>query len=178
MVMYHICLLYTSGLALTSITGNAALITKVYVPKYIYPVSRVLSSTVNLLLSLIPLLFVMIISGVKPRPAILLLPFGLSCLLVFCIGMGFLLSTLMVFFRDTQFLWSVISMLWMYMTPIFYPESIIPQQYMTLYKCLSLIHIWNDPELAIDWGISEPVLSGKDQNAPWLKDAATGFEMY
>ena len=37
---------------------------------------------------------------------------------------------------------------------------------------------WNDPELAIDWGISEPVLSGKDQNAPWLKDAATGFEMY
>lgn len=70
----------------------------------------------------------MIISGVKPRPAILLLPFGLSCLLVFCIGMGFLLSTLMVFFRDTQFLWSVISMLWMYMTPIFYPESIIPQR--------------------------------------------------
>ena len=83
----------------------------------------------------------MIISGVKPRPAILLLPFGLSCLLVFCIGMGFLLSTLMVFFRDTQFLWSVISMLWMYMTPIFYPESIIPQQYMTLYKCNPLYHI-------------------------------------
>lgn len=131
----------STGLALTSITGNAALITKVYVPKYIYPVSRVLSSTVNLLLSLIPLLFVMIISGVKPRPAILLLPFGLSCLLVFCIGMGFLLSTLMVFFRDTQFLWSVISMLWMYMTPIFYPESIIPQQYMTLYKCNPLYHI-------------------------------------
>ena len=34
---------------------------------------------------------------------------------------------------------------------------------------------WNDPELAIDWGIREPILSEKDQNSPWLKDAVTGF---
>ena len=34
---------------------------------------------------------------------------------------------------------------------------------------------WNDPELAIEWGIEEPILSAKDQQAPWLKDAVTGF---
>lgn len=130
-----------TSMTLLSITGNASLITKVYVPKYIYPVSRVLSSMINLLLSLLPLLAVMLFTGTKLRPAILLLPFGLACLLALCIGMGFLLSTAMVFFRDTQFLWGVVSMLWMYLTPIFYPESIIPAQLMTLYKCNPLYHI-------------------------------------
>ena len=79
--------------------------------------SRVFSSAINLLLSLIPLLAVMLLTGTPIRPAILLLPFGLICLVGFCIGMGFILSTLMVFFRDTQFLWGVVSMLWMYVSP-------------------------------------------------------------
>lgn len=130
-----------SGMALQSIVGNASLITKVYVPKYIYPVTRVLSSAINLLLSLIPLLAVMLLTRTPVRPAVLLLPFGLICLIAFCIGMGFILSTLMVFFRDTQFLWGVISMLWMYLTPIFYPESIIPAQYITLYRCNPMYQI-------------------------------------
>lgn len=130
-----------STMALTSIVGNAALITKVYVPKYIYPVSRVLSSTVNLLLSLIPLFAVMLFTRAAVRPALLLLPFGLFCLLAFSLGVGMFLATTMVFFRDTQFLWGVVSMLWMYITPIFYPESIIPESIMPLYKCNPLYHI-------------------------------------
>lgn len=141
-------------MGLQSIVGNAALITKVYVPKYIYPVSRVLSSAINLLLSLIPLLTVMLLTGTPIQPAILLLPFGLICLIGFCIGMAFILSTLMVFFRDTQFLWGVVSMLWMYMTPIFYPESIIPAQYMTLYKCNPLYHIIRFVRIVLIEGVS------------------------
>ena len=47
----------------------------------------------------------------------------------------------MVFFRDTQFLWGVLSMLWMYATPVFYPESIIPAEYMLIYKCNPMYHI-------------------------------------
>ena len=141
-------------MGLQSIVGNAALITKVYVPKYIYPVSRVFSSAINLLLSLIPLLAVMLLTGTPIRPAILLLPFGLICLVGFCIGMGFVLSTLMVFFRDTQFLWGVVSMLWMYMTPIFYPESIIPAHYMTLYKCNPMYHIIRFVRIVLIEGVS------------------------
>lgn len=124
-----------------SIVGNAALITKVYVPKYIYPLSKSLSAGINLLLSMLPLFLVMLITGLWPRPAILLLPFGLVCLFILCLGMGMLLATSMVFFRDTQFLWGVVSMLWMYATPIFYPESIIPQKLMPLYKMNPLYHI-------------------------------------
>ena len=129
------------GQCMVSIIGNATLITKVYVPKYIYPLSKALSSGINLLLSLIPLVIVMFLTGVYPKPAFLLLPFGLGCLLMLCLGLGMLLATSMVFFRDTQFLWGVISMLWMYGTPIFYPESIIPEKLMVIYKMNPLYHI-------------------------------------
>lgn len=142
------------GMGLTSIVGNAPLITKVYVPKYIYPVSRVLSSAINLLLSLIPLLAVLLITHTQVRPAILLLPFGILCLVALCIGMSLLLSTMMVFFRDTQFLWGVVSMLWMYLTPIFYPESIIPARFMTLYKCNPLYHIIRFIRIILMQGVS------------------------
>ena len=51
------------GQALTSIVGNASLITKVYLPKYVYPITRVLSSGINLLMSLIPLIIVAVLTG-------------------------------------------------------------------------------------------------------------------
>lgn len=114
------------GMALNSILGNASLITKVYVPKYIYPLTRILSSMVNLLISLIPLLIVVVFSGLLPTKAYLLVPYVLVCLAVFCLGLGMLLAAAMVFFRDIQFLWGVLTMIWMYITPIFYPESILP----------------------------------------------------
>ena len=115
------------GNGLMSIVGNASLITKVYVPKYIYPVSKVLSTAVNLLLSMIPLLIVVVVTRAPITKVYLLIPFVIFCLVLFCIGMSFLLSSAMVFFRDTQFLWGVITILWMYATPLFYPESILPE---------------------------------------------------
>lgn len=117
------------GNGLTSIVGNASLITKVYVPKYIYPVSKVFSTAINLLLSMIPLLLVVLVTKAPITKAYLLIPFVLVCLVLFCIGMSFLLSSAMVFFRDTQFLWGVITILWMYATPLFYPETIIPAHF-------------------------------------------------
>lgn len=116
----------SAGNGLMSIVGNASLITKVYVPKYIYPVSKVLSTAINLLLSMIPLLVVVVVTKAPITKAYLLIPFVIVCLVLFCIGMSFLLSSAMVFFRDTQFLWGVITILWMYATPLFYPETIIP----------------------------------------------------
>jgi len=127
-------------MGLMAIVGNSSLITKVYIPKYIFPVSRTLSSTINLLISMIPLLLVVLITRAPITPALLLLPFSIMCTIVFCIGMSFILSAAMVFFRDMQFLWGVVSMLWMYATPIFYPESILPQNLMWLFKLNPLYH--------------------------------------
>lgn len=128
-------------MTLSSIVGNASLITKVYVPKYIYSVTRVMSSAVNFLLSLIPLFLVVFITRTPIRASFLLLPLGIICLFMLCLGVGMLLATSMVFFRDTQFLWGVVSMLWMYATPIFYPESILPAKLIPLFKCNPLYHI-------------------------------------
>lgn len=139
-----VCFSYFSeatSMSLTSIVGNASLITKVYVPKYIYPLTRVMSSTINFGLSLLPLLAVLLVTRTPIRPAILLLPFGVFCLFALALGVGMLLAAAMVFFRDTQFLWGVVSMLWMYATPIFYPESIIPERFMLIYKMNPLYHI-------------------------------------
>lgn len=121
------------SMGMTSITGNASLIKKVYMPKYIYPVSRVLSSLVNFGFAIIPLFLVMAFTRTTFRPSLLLLLFDILCMLGFIIGMGLLLTTAMTFFQDTQFLWGVVSMMWMYLTPVFYPESIIPAKMITAF---------------------------------------------
>ena len=115
-----------SSLTLMSIMNNGALIKKVYVPKFIYPLTRVLSSFINLLISMIPLILVVLVSGIMPKFSFLLVIYPMICIGIFCLGLGMLLATSMVFFQDTQFLWNVLSMIWMYLTPIFYPASILP----------------------------------------------------
>ena len=123
----------SSNLGMESITCNAGMISKVYVPKYIYPVSRVFSSLINLGFSMIPLIAVCLISGIRFTRAILLLPIPLLFLFCFACGITLLLSTANVFWRDTKFLWSVFTMMWTYLTPIFYNESIIPEKFIKIY---------------------------------------------
>jgi len=121
-------------MGMSSVTGNASLIKKVYMPKYIYPVSRILSSLVNFAFALMPLFLVMIATNTRFTPALFLLIFVIGCLLCFIIGMALLLTTAMTFFQDTQFLWGVACMMWQYMTPVFYPESIIPVSILPYYR--------------------------------------------
>ena len=144
----------STNMCLQSISGNAGLITKVYVPKYIYPVTRVLSSSINLMLSLIPLLLVMLITRTPIRPQVLLIVFGIFCLEIFCLGMGLILASLMVFFRDTQFIWGVLVTILNFATPIFYPESIIPARFMTLYKMNPLDHVIRFLRIVLMDGVS------------------------
>lgn len=146
------------SLGMMSITGNAALIKKVYIPKYIFPVSRVLSSLVNLVLSLIPLVLVMLITGTPFRPALILVVLDLLCLVMFVIGMVLLLCTAMTFFQDVQFLWGIASMLWMYLTPIFYPETIIPQNLQPLFRMNPMYQFISFARICILDGVSpEPM---------------------
>ena len=79
------------------------------------------------LFSLLPLLLLMLLTGVRVSPALLLLPLMIALLFLFALGVTLVMATLNVFFRDTLFLWSVISLLWTYATPIFYPDTIWPE---------------------------------------------------
>lgn len=147
------------GVGLVSIVMNASLINKVYVPKYIYPVTRVFSTAINLLISLLPLLFAIIITGENITKAYLLLPFVLICLTIFCIGMTFMLSSAMVFFRDTQFLWGIVSLLWMYATPLFYPENIIPERFSAVLKLNPMYYFIKFARIIILDGVSpQPIM--------------------
>ena len=146
------------SMGMTSITGNASLIKKVYMPKYIYPVSRILSSLVNFALAILPLFLVMLFTGTPFRPSLLLLVFDILCLLGFVTGMGLLLTTAMTFFQDTQFLWGVASLMWMYLTPVFYPESIIPARLLTLYHMNPMYQYITFARICIIDGVSpEPM---------------------
>lgn len=147
------------GMSLTAILGNASLITKVYVPKYIYPLTRVMSSVINLGISLIPLLLVSLLTGVRFQKAAVLSLYFLVCLILFSLGLSFLLSASMVFFRDTQFLWNVLQMAWMYATPIFYPETILPEQFRFVLRINPLYYFLKNTRLCLMGGISpEPAV--------------------
>ena len=82
-----------TNLGMQSIVGNAGLITKVYMPKYILPISKVLSSAINLVISLIPLMIMMALTGVRFSKSLLLIPLVLVFLILFCVGVSLILAS-------------------------------------------------------------------------------------
>ena len=114
--------------AITSITGNAALLKKTYVPKYVFTVSKVTSSFVNTLFALGALVIVFIVCRVTPNVYYLLIPLILLQEYIFCLGLGMLLAQGSVFFRDIQYIYNAIITAWMYLTPMFYPITLLPDK--------------------------------------------------
>ena len=107
--------------ALKSIRANSAMIKKVYVPKYLYPLSTVILNYIIFLISLIVLAAVSIVLGIKPTIYLLQAPIALILVLILSYGCGMILATIGVFFRDMEYLWSVLLMIIMYTCAIFYP---------------------------------------------------------
>lgn len=106
--------------AMKSIRKNSGMIKKVYVPKYIYPFSSILSNYVIFLISLIVLFGALIVFRVEVTIHIIGAIIPLFLLLILSVGIGLILSTLAVFFRDLEYLWSVVLMIIMYTSAIFY----------------------------------------------------------
>lgn len=128
--------------AMRSMRVNGQMIKKVYVPKYIYPLSSVLAQFVTFLISLIVLVLVAIFLKVKPSIYILQSIIPLLILLLMSIGVGLILATLAVFFRDMEYLWGVILMLIMYCSAIFYePSRLIKSGYQWILKINPLYSI-------------------------------------
>lgn len=127
-------------MALLSVTGSANLITKVYIPSYVFPISKVLSASINLCFSTLALYMILFVQGLSLNVYHLWIPFLYVCLILFACGLGMVLSALMVYFRDTQFLYNVVVVLWTYLTPLFYPVSIIPEKLMGIYTLNPMYH--------------------------------------
>ena len=121
--------------AMRSIRSNSAMIKKVYVPKYLYPLSSVIFNYVIFLLSLLVLFIVALVVGVYPTWYLLQAVVPLLNLFLLSLGIGMILGTFSVFFRDLEYIWNVALMLIMYMCAIFYyPERLLESGYSFILK--------------------------------------------
>ncbi|MBR0413421.1 MAG: ABC transporter permease [Eubacterium sp.] len=116
--------------AMTSFRRNSAIIKKVYVPKYMYPLSSILSTFVTFAISILCLILVWVFfkkTGISNGHAlqitwrVILCFIPMILILIFSTGVGLILSVMCVFFRDIEYIWDVLTRLLMYMVPILYP---------------------------------------------------------
>lgn len=129
----------TSG-SLTSVINAASLIKKVYIPKYIFPLEKCLFAFVNMLFSCFALIVVILIVRMPVHLTAFLFFFPMICTLIFSMGMSLILSSVNVFFRDVGHLYSVWTVAWMYLTPVIYPDSILPEWSLNYMKLNPMYH--------------------------------------
>lgn len=141
--------------AMKAIRTNSGMIKKVYIPKYIYPLSNVISNFVIFLLSLPVLALVAIVLKVPITWHVIEGIIPLILLFIMSLGVGMILSAMAVFFRDIEYLWSVALMLIMYCSAIFYePGSVIESGYAWVFTINPLYAIITNFRNSIIYGTS------------------------
>lgn len=129
--------------SLTSIIDASSLLKKVKVHRFVFPVQKALFALVNFGFSLIAVALVMLWFRVVPTWHLVWLPVVLILLVMFCMGLGLLLSALTVFFRDIRHLWSVVITAWTYFTPIFWTTDFIAQMHPILQVLMKVNPMYN-----------------------------------
>ena len=119
----------TTSAAVHQSVWGGAIMRRIYIPHTAFSISSVGTGVVNLILSLFPLLIILLIAQRPITWSILFIPIPILLLTAFALGMGLLLSTLAVHFPDITEMYQIIIQAWMYLTPIIYPEDIIPETY-------------------------------------------------
>lgn len=112
--------------AMSAIIGSASLIKKVYVPKYIFVMSRICSSLINLMASCAALFLIMIVMRAELHWTMILAVVPLGLMVMLALGIGLILAAVAVKYRDLVHLYSVLMAVLMYLTPVIYPMSILP----------------------------------------------------
>jgi ABC-type polysaccharide/polyol phosphate export permease len=124
----------STSTAMPSLLVNSNLIKKIYLPKAIFPLSVVMSAVVNFVFSLVPLFFIFYLTGTSIGGNIIMLPLVVIMVGIFCFGVSLILSTVTVFFHDTIYIYDVGLLALMYMTPVFFPEAIVPERFRLIFQ--------------------------------------------
>ena len=127
--------------SMTAILGNASLIKKVYIPKYLFVLSKVASSIINFLSTFCALILMMFISRVQMHATMFLVVVPIFFLLLISLGVGLILSALTVRFRDIMHLYGVFLTALMYLMPVIYPMTILPGWARAIVMCNPLTNI-------------------------------------
>lgn len=116
-----------------SLVGSQNLITKVYFPRLAIPIATVLAGLIDFALAFLVLIVMMLAYGIVPGPEALALPPLLLLALVTALGAGLWLSALNVQFRDVRYVVPFLTQLWLFLTPIAYPSSLLEEPWRTVY---------------------------------------------
>jgi lipopolysaccharide transport system permease protein len=130
--------------------SSGPLVTRIYVPKTIFALAATGSSLINTLLALAPLAIIMLVMGAPLRPSIVWLLPALLLTALFTIGVGLLVSSLAVSFHDVAEVYQVLLSAWYFLTPVFYPLSIIPENsrwWFQLNPMYALLEVFRAPLL-------------------------------
>ena len=119
----------SSNAATLHLVWGGSLLKKIYIPRTSFAVSATGTGLINILFSLIPLLIVMLITGVPIRWTIILLPIPILFLAMFALGVGLLISAMAIFYADIAEMFQIALTAWMYLTPIIYSPEILPEVY-------------------------------------------------
>lgn len=115
--------------AVDSVVAQEGIVRKTQFPRLVIPLSVVLTALFNLSLNLVVVFAFILAWGVDPTWTWLLLPLALLLLLLLTTTVSMILSVLYVRFRDTLIIWTVVSQVLFYATPILYPIEIVPESY-------------------------------------------------
>jgi len=127
--------------ASNSLVGNAHLITKVYFPRTIIPLSSVFSGIIDFFLSFLLLLGLMVFYGISPGLRLLFLPGPLLLAFLASLGVGLWLSALNVQFRDVRYTIPFLTQIWLFLTPVVYPSSLLPGPWRLLYSLNPMVGV-------------------------------------
>jgi ABC-type polysaccharide/polyol phosphate export permease len=127
---------FSQGLTATgsSIVNSSPILTKVFVPPEVFALSSAIAALVNFAISLLPLLVVQIVTGVGIPWTALLVPIPALLMLMLVAGLGLIVASAAVFFYDVLDLTAVAVQILYYLTPAFYPISIVPEQFLPIVK--------------------------------------------
>ena len=114
---------------MTQIVWGGALLRQIYVPRSSFAVSSIGTGLTDLGISFIPLVLIVLIIGLPLRWSILFVPVSMLLLGAFALGVGLIISTMSIYFPDVADMYNLVLTGWMYLTPIVYPETLIPEAY-------------------------------------------------
>lgn len=159
-----------------SVVNSKDLLTKIYFPREVLPISFVTSCFVNMLLSFVVVFGVLLVSGWGfALNALLFLPVVMIIEYILCLGLTMIISACTVYFRDLEHIMGVLMMAWIYLTPVMYDISYVPDKLMPLFQLnpmtsitlayRTILYYKNEPDLstmvsAIAVGIGSLLLGG------------------
>ncbi len=120
--------------AMSDLIWSGGLIGRIFIPKSVFAVSAVGTGLVNLVLALVPYGVIALLFGARPSLVLLWLPLPVIAALVFTLGVALLVSTAAVYFPDVMPMYEIALTIWLYLTPVIYPVSMVPESVLSLLR--------------------------------------------